>query len=41
MDGTLPFERQGSVFGNHRQVNQTELVLTCHETTAVVQSRLR
>jgi len=26
------------VFGNHRQVNQTELVLTCHETTAVVQS---
>ncbi len=36
--GTLPFERQGSVFGNHRQVNQTELVPTCHETTAVVQS---
>jgi hypothetical protein len=30
-------ERQGSVFGNHRQVNQTELVPTCHETTAVVQ----
>ena len=24
-----------------RQVNQTELVLTCHETTAVVQFRLR
>jgi hypothetical protein len=26
------------VFGNHRQVNQTELVPTCHESTAVVQS---
>jgi hypothetical protein len=35
------YERQGSVFGNHRQVNQTELVLTCHETSAVVQFRLR
>ena len=32
------YERQGSVFGNHRQVNQTELVPTCHETSAVVQS---
>jgi hypothetical protein len=26
------------VFGNHRQVNQTELVPTCHETSTVVQS---
>jgi hypothetical protein len=28
IDGTLPLERQGSVFGNHREVNQTELVPT-------------
>ena len=26
------------MFGNHSTGNQTELVLTCHETTAVVQS---
>ena len=42
IDGTLPLERQGSVFGNHSTgKNQTELVLSCHETSAVVQFRLR
>src|ERR1019366_5016085 len=35
-EGTLPLERQGSGFGDLREVDQTQLVLTCHEAAAVV-----
>ena len=39
--GTLPLERQGSVFGNH-STGKTKLswFLTSHQTTTVVESRL-
>ena len=35
-EGTLSLERQGSGFGDLREVDQTEVVLTCHEVAAVV-----